>query len=225
MLDEGLRLCNKLYNASRLILLGAADVEPEPLVTEPVDAWMLARLDRATAELTELIDAYDFSSRGQDALPLRLERGLRLVPRGLTRAAGESEDQAEREAVSKTLLYVLDRTLRLAHPGAAPHHRGALDAVRRTTTCWPDAAGLAEAGGGAARRRRRGPPWERVRVRRAAPPAAGRDRAAAAGEARRHARRPGARAAPLQGLIEGLAHVSFASSRTGPTGSRSRPAT
>ena len=29
MLDEGPRLCNKLYNASRLILLGAADVEPE----------------------------------------------------------------------------------------------------------------------------------------------------------------------------------------------------
>jgi valyl-tRNA synthetase len=119
MIDEGLRLANKLYNASRLILLGAAGVEPEPVVTEPVDAWMLARLDRATEELTELIDAYDFSSAVKTLYRYVWNEVCDWYLEAC-KARLQSDDQATREAVSKTLLYVLDRTLRLVHP-VMPH--------------------------------------------------------------------------------------------------------
>src|SRR4051794_22782936 len=208
MLDEGLRLCNKLYNASRLILLGAADVEPEPLVSEPVDAWMLARLDRATAELTEHIDAYDFSTAVKTLYRYVWNEVCDWYLEAC-KARLQSDDEAVREAVSKTLLYVLDRTLRLAHP-VLPHITEELWTLSGRDDllmlqAWPKPGEAprdddAETAVGNAfelvgqLRQLRGeielPPRANLAVTPDDP----------------------ARAAPLQGLIEGLAHVSFAGS-------------
>ena len=42
--QQGRDLANKLWNASRLILLNAAEVEPEPRPTRVEDRWILSRL-------------------------------------------------------------------------------------------------------------------------------------------------------------------------------------
>ena len=49
MIEEGRGLCNKLWNAARMILLYVdSEASPAPARSEPVDAWILGRLAEAT---------------------------------------------------------------------------------------------------------------------------------------------------------------------------------
>jgi valyl-tRNA synthetase len=59
---QGQQLTNKLWNASRLVLLGVSErarAAIEPRTVE--DRWILTRLERARAEVASRIDRYDFS--------------------------------------------------------------------------------------------------------------------------------------------------------------------
>jgi valyl-tRNA synthetase len=53
---QGAQLANKLFNASRLIVGRAGDVEGEAIE----DRWILSRLERAKAETARAIEAYEF---------------------------------------------------------------------------------------------------------------------------------------------------------------------
>jgi valyl-tRNA synthetase len=113
-IKQGEELANKLWNASRLILLGVAEgAEPSPSVASAVeDRWIVSRLERVTARATELLDGFQFSPAAlelYDAFWSELcDWYLELVKPRLY----EANDQA----VSATLLHALDRTLRLLHP-------------------------------------------------------------------------------------------------------------
>ncbi len=106
------QLTNKLWNASRLILLGVGpEARAAVLPTAVEDRWILSRLQRAKDEIHSRIERYDFSHAA-----LRLydfvygdlcDWYLELVKPRLR--AGEPE-------VSGTLLHVLTQTLALAHP-------------------------------------------------------------------------------------------------------------
>jgi valyl-tRNA synthetase len=143
MIEEGRGLCNKLWNAARLILLNVdAEAEGAPTRAEPVDAWALGRLADATAEVTRELDAYDFAAAVKalyrfiwnDVCDWYLEAAkVRLY----------GDDAAARRAVSQTLLHVLQATLRLAHP-VLPHvteriwgELGGESVLARVA--WPDA--------------------------------------------------------------------------------------
>jgi valyl-tRNA synthetase len=59
-IEEGRRLANKLWNASRLLLLGGGErVELKPSSEE--ERWILARIDATRAELEADLDRFDFS--------------------------------------------------------------------------------------------------------------------------------------------------------------------
>ncbi|MEO6858258.1 MAG: valine--tRNA ligase [Solirubrobacteraceae bacterium] len=109
---QGLQLTNKLWNAARLILLG---VDPEaraaiaPSTVE--DRWILSRLERAKALVSERIGRYDFSHA---ALALYdfvygelCDWYLELVKPRL---------RAREPELAPTLLHVLTETVALAHP-------------------------------------------------------------------------------------------------------------
>jgi valyl-tRNA synthetase len=53
---QGAQLANKLFNASRLVLTKANDVEGDAVE----DRWILSRLERAKAETARAIEAYEF---------------------------------------------------------------------------------------------------------------------------------------------------------------------
>jgi valyl-tRNA synthetase len=109
---QGQQLTNKLWNASRLVLLGVgagARAAVRPAAVE--DRWILTRLQRAREEIGERIDRFEFSPA---ALALYdfvygelCDWYLELVKPRLR--AGEADLQA-------TLLHVLTETLTLAHP-------------------------------------------------------------------------------------------------------------
>jgi valyl-tRNA synthetase len=111
-LAQGLQLTNKLWNASRLILLGVApEVRPTPAPGAVEDRWILSRLERARAESGGRLERYDFSHAALGLYEFvygeLCDWYLELVKPRLR--AGEPELQS-------TLLHVLTQTLAMAHP-------------------------------------------------------------------------------------------------------------
>jgi valyl-tRNA synthetase len=109
--EQGSDLANKLYNASRLILLNAAEVEPAPRTAALEDRWLLSRLERTIASVTAKLESFDFSHAVQEAYGFvygdLCDWYLEIVKPRLY----EGE-----EDVSATLLYALERVLSLLHP-------------------------------------------------------------------------------------------------------------
>jgi valyl-tRNA synthetase len=109
--QQGRDLANKLWNASRLILLNAADVEPAPRPTCVEDRWILSRLERTISSVTEKLETYDFAHAVQEAYSFfwrdLCDWYLEIVKPRLY--DGEEE-------VAATLLYALERVLGLLHP-------------------------------------------------------------------------------------------------------------
>jgi valyl-tRNA synthetase len=110
---QGRDLANKLWNASRLILLRVSDVEPDPgAATTVEDRWIVSRLERHSQRVSELLDDFRFSHA---ALDLYTAFWSELCDWYLELAKPRlyEEDNAE---VSAVLLWALERTLRLLHP-------------------------------------------------------------------------------------------------------------
>ncbi|HEY2741943.1 MAG TPA: valine--tRNA ligase, partial [Gaiellaceae bacterium] len=59
-IEEGRKLANKLWNASRLLLL-AGPVEPDVRPSSVEERWILARIDATRAELEADLGAFDFA--------------------------------------------------------------------------------------------------------------------------------------------------------------------
>ena len=137
---QGEDLANKLWNASRLILMRVEDVEPEPHLEAPEDRWIVSRLEKATARVTELLESYRFSPA---ALELYAVFWNEVCDWYLELAKPRLwEETGDRAEVSGTLLWVLERCLVLLHPlmpfvteeiwSLLPGSRGLLAAER-----WP----------------------------------------------------------------------------------------
>ena len=109
--QQGRDLANKVWNASRLILLNAGDAEPRAANDAVEDRWILSRLERAVSAVGERIDAYDFAHA---ALALYRFIFSDLCDWYLEIVKPRLYDGDPDAAAN--LLHVLARTLGLAHP-------------------------------------------------------------------------------------------------------------
>jgi valyl-tRNA synthetase len=112
---QGRDLANKLWNASRLILLRVSEVEPDSRAAETVeDRWIVSRLERLTTSVTEHYDGFRLSAAALELYDVfwseLCDWYLELVK---PRLYGEDGDNAR---VSAVLLYALERSLKLLHP-------------------------------------------------------------------------------------------------------------
>jgi len=121
--QQGRDLSNKLWNASRLILLNTAEIPADGPETSLYDTkmsrrpervedrWIRSRLERTIASVTEKLDAYDFAHAAQETYSFfwseLCDWYLEIAKPRLYE--GEAE-------VSANLLRVLERTLALLHP-------------------------------------------------------------------------------------------------------------
>jgi valyl-tRNA synthetase len=109
---QGRDLANKMWNASRLILINAAEgVEPAPARERVEDRWIASRLQRAIASVTASIEAYDFSHASLDLYEFfwseLCDWYLEIVKERLYDGDADA---------SATLLWALEQVLALAHP-------------------------------------------------------------------------------------------------------------
>jgi len=129
--QQGSDLATKLWNAGRLILLnckfeqnqsltnapqdqipaavGQGAIQPRPIHVE--DRWILSRLERTIASVTEKLETYDFAHAVQETYSFFWRD---LCDWYLEMAKPRLYDGEEE--VSATLLYVLERVLALLHP-------------------------------------------------------------------------------------------------------------
>ncbi len=110
--QQGRDLANKMWNASRLILLNARDdVEAKPATGQVEDRWIASRLQRAIESVSNSVEAYDFSHAALDLYEFfwseLCDWYLEIVKERLY----EGDEDA-----SATLLWALEQVLALAHP-------------------------------------------------------------------------------------------------------------
>jgi valyl-tRNA synthetase len=127
--QQGRDLANKLWNASRLILLncrfqqdqsettarqgqapaGVAAGLPNPVADE--DRWILSRLERTIASVTARLEEYDFAHAAQETYAFFWSELCDWYLEIAKPRLYEGEEE-----VSATLLWVLERVLALLHP-------------------------------------------------------------------------------------------------------------
>jgi valyl-tRNA synthetase len=109
-IDEGRKLANKLWNASRLVLQASGDtLELRPQSLE--ERWILARIDATRAEIEQLLADFDFSHAVQSLYHLIFDDFCdwyleAIKPRVY---GGDADAQA-------TALGALEQVLKLLHP-------------------------------------------------------------------------------------------------------------
>jgi len=110
--EEGRRLANKLWNASRLLLTGAGEtVAACPSSLE--ERWILARIDATRAEVERDFDAFDFSHAVDRLYHLTFDDFCDWYLESIKPRLHEPEVRA-------TALAALERLLMLLHP-VLPH--------------------------------------------------------------------------------------------------------
>jgi valyl-tRNA synthetase len=111
-IEEGRRLANKLWNASRLLLMsGATEAELRPSSVE--ERWILARIDATRAELERDLDAFDFAHAAERLYHLTFDDFCDWFLESIKPRLQEPDVQA-------TAFAALERLLELLHP-LMPH--------------------------------------------------------------------------------------------------------
>jgi valyl-tRNA synthetase len=113
-IGQGRDLANKLWNASRLVLLAVEEVGAAPRPETIEDRWIVSRVERATERATAHIEDYDLSHAALDLYATFwgevCDWYLELVKPRLY------DEGSDRTALSATLLHVLERMLIVLHP-------------------------------------------------------------------------------------------------------------
>ena len=113
---QGRDLANKMWNASRLILLNAAPAEGEALAPRPAtgrveDRWIASRLTRAVGSVSDSVASFAFSRAALDLYEFfwseLCDWYLEIVKERLYEGDADA---------SATLLWALEQVLALAHP-------------------------------------------------------------------------------------------------------------
>jgi len=110
--QQGRDLANKLWNASRLILLNAGDGSPgKPQPVRVEDRWILSRLERTISSVSARLDSYDFAHAAAEAYGFFWSELCDWYLEIAKPRLYEGEEDA-----SATLLWTLERVLGLLHP-------------------------------------------------------------------------------------------------------------
>ncbi len=108
---------NKIWNASRLVLMNLDGAAPEIDYSRLTlrDRWILARLDRAVSEIRSALDRFDFDVAARELYGFFWREFcdwyLEFAKQGFY-----SKDSAEKTVTQAVSLLVLDYSLRLLHP-------------------------------------------------------------------------------------------------------------
>jgi len=134
--DIGRNFCNKLWNASRFALMNLEDIEQDKFDKDKMtitDRWILSRLAKTIADVTEALDEYKYSEPlaqlykffWNDFCDWYLEwikprmfaavRPLAVLAHCRSRRRN-GQDEYQKSIAQNVLAFVLDQTLRLLHP-------------------------------------------------------------------------------------------------------------
>ena len=111
-IEEGRRLANKLWNASRLLLMAGPET-PDAQPTSEEERWILARIDATRAEVEADFAAYDFAHAVDRLYHLTFDDFCDWYLEAIKPRLGDAQTCA-------TAFAALERLLKLLHP-VLPH--------------------------------------------------------------------------------------------------------
>jgi valyl-tRNA synthetase len=111
-IEEGRKLANKLWNASRLLLMGGAST-PDTRPSSVEESWILARIDATRAEIDDDFSTYDFAHAVDRLYHLTFDDFCDWYLEAI-------KPRLEEPDVRATAFAALERLLTLLHP-VMPH--------------------------------------------------------------------------------------------------------
>jgi valyl-tRNA synthetase len=114
--ELGRNFCNKLWNASRFVMMNLEGYTPGPVNTAELpieDRWILSRLATVTSSVTEALDAYKFSEAARLLYDFAWDEFCSFY---VEMAKSRFEDVKQRPHAQRVIVHTLDALLRLLHP-------------------------------------------------------------------------------------------------------------
>jgi valyl-tRNA synthetase len=114
--DIGRNFCNKLWNASRFALMNLDGIDPvefDPEKMDITDKWILSRLAKTAAEVTQSLHEYKYS---EPLMQLYKFFWNDFCDWYLEWVKPRVQDEQQKPIGRNVLAFVLDQTLRLLHP-------------------------------------------------------------------------------------------------------------
>ena len=114
--ELGRNFCNKLWNASRFVLMNLSDFEPGPVSEQDLtleDRWLLSRLSTVTEQATEALEHFHYADAARTLYHFAWDEFCSFYVE-MTKARFAVAGQ--RRTVQRVLAHALDQLLRLLHP-------------------------------------------------------------------------------------------------------------